>query len=126
MGSLLTTFGVSRLWLLETELWPAMLWACFATGMPVGIANARIEEKSFINYRTGVWDGCSRPLLRRLDVVLAQNETYAGRFRRLGVRPEAPACGGQHEGIVRVRRQPPSQKRSAVCAERCASPKTTS
>lgn len=102
MRSLLRAFSVTRLWLLETELWPAMLWACYTAGVPVGIANARVEEKSFVNYRR-----CGpvvRPLLRRLDIVLAQNETYARRFEALGVRREALHVVGNMKGYVQVRR----------------------
>ena len=57
MGSLITTFGVSRLWLLETELWPACSGHVLRKKIPVGLANARIEEKSFTS--SGVWDGFS-------------------------------------------------------------------
>lgn len=102
MKSLIRNFRISRLWLLETELWPAMLWACFTEGIPVGIANARIEEKSFANYRRlGL---VVRPLLRRLDVVLAQNETYAQRFLSLGVRPETLHVVGNMKGYIRIGR----------------------
>ena len=103
MKSLIRHFHVSRLWLLETELWPSMLWACFAAGVPVGIANARIEEKSFINYRR--FGPLVRTLLLRLDVVMAQNEAYAQRFIALGVRPENLHIVGNMKGYIRI--QPP-------------------
>jgi 3-deoxy-D-manno-octulosonic-acid transferase len=102
MRSLLRHFAVSRLWLLETELWPSMLWACFTAGVPVGIANARVEEKSFVNYRRLGF--LVRALLRRLDMVLAQNETYAGRWRALGVRADALHVVGNMKGYIRIRR----------------------
>ena len=108
MRSLIRNFRISRLWLLETELWPAMLWACFTEGIPVGIANARIEEKSFANYRRlGL---VVRTLLRRLDVVLAQNETYAQRFLSLGVRPETLHVVGNMKGYVRIGRPAASER----------------
>jgi 3-deoxy-D-manno-octulosonic-acid transferase len=86
MTSVLATFGISRLWLLETELWPAMLHACYSRNIPVGIANARVEERSFAQYRK--WSFFVGSLLEKLDIVLVQNETYAERFRMLGVKPE--------------------------------------
>ena len=86
MTSVLETFAISRLWLLETELWPAMLHACHSRHIPVGIANARIEQQSFAQYRK--WSFFLRSLLEKLDIVLVQNETYAQRFRSLGVKPE--------------------------------------
>jgi 3-deoxy-D-manno-octulosonic-acid transferase len=100
MRSLVRRFRVSRLWLLETELWPAMLWTCFTAGIPVGIANARIEEKSFVNYRR--FGPLVRALLQRLDVVMAQNETYAQRFMALGVRPEILHVVGNMKGYIRI------------------------
>jgi 3-deoxy-D-manno-octulosonic-acid transferase len=110
MKSLIRRFRVSRLWLLETELWPSMLWACFSAGVPVGIANARVEEKSFANYRR--FGPLVRALLRRLDVVMAQNETYAERFMALGVSPEALHIVGNMKGYIRIRRPPAAERAS--------------
>ena len=110
MKSLIRHFRVSRLWLLETELWPSMLWACFSAGVPVGIANARVEEKSFVNYRR--LGPLVRALLRRLDVVMAQNETYAERFIALGVSPEALHVVGNMKGYIRIRRPPAADRAS--------------
>jgi 3-deoxy-D-manno-octulosonic-acid transferase len=111
MKSLIKTFGISRLWLLETELWPSMLFACFRGKVPVGIANARIEEKSFASYlRLRRLFG---PLLGQFDVVLAQNDTYAERFRRLGVRPECLHVVGNMKGHI-IFHRPAPDKRAAL------------
>jgi len=111
MRSLLSAFGISRVWLLETELWPSMLHACFTAGIPVGIANARMEERSFTNYKR--FSGVVRPFMRRLDVVLVQNDTYAGRFLKLGVRPESLHIVGNIKGYIRVGR-PSGGERAAL------------
>jgi 3-deoxy-D-manno-octulosonic-acid transferase len=108
MRSLLSTFGISRVWLLETELWPAMLHACFSAGIPVGIANARMEERSFAGYRRV--SGVVRSFLRRLDVVLVQNDTYARRFMLLGVRPESIHIVGNIKGFIRISRSSDAEK----------------
>ncbi|MBN2187881.1 MAG: hypothetical protein JW699_00395, partial [Chitinispirillaceae bacterium] len=91
-----------------TELWPAMLWACFTAGIPVGMANARVEEKSFINYRR--MGPLVRSMLKRLDVVMAQNETYAQRFLALGVRPENLHIVGNMKGYIRIKRPAASER----------------
>jgi 3-deoxy-D-manno-octulosonic-acid transferase len=83
MRSVLSTYRVSRVWLLETELWPAMLWTCLARGVPVGLVNARIEEDSLSWYRRLAW--LIAPLFSHPDVILAQNQAYADRFARLGI-----------------------------------------
>lgn len=118
MRSLLTTFSVSRLWLIETELWPSMLWACFGLNVPVGIANGRIEEKSFAGYRR--LSGVLAPLLRRLDIVLAQSETYAERFRRLGVAPDRLRVAGNLKSHIRVARPSEADRRGLRDALRIA------
>lgn len=68
--------------LAELELWPNLIWAARRGGCPVAIFNGRLSEKSFRGY------GWIRPLvarlLRNIDLVAAQNDEYADRFRRLG------------------------------------------
>ncbi|MCD4727591.1 MAG: 3-deoxy-D-manno-octulosonic acid transferase, partial [Pirellulales bacterium] len=73
--------------LAELELWPNLIRAARRRGARVAIVNGRLGEKSFRGYRR------IRPLvaglMRQIDLVAAQNETYAERFRALGARPEA-------------------------------------
>jgi 3-deoxy-D-manno-octulosonic-acid transferase len=107
MKKMLRVYRISRVWLMETELWPSMMLACMQTGIPVGIANARLEEKSFSSYRR--LKMLYGPIFNHLDVVLAQNDTYAARFERLGVRPPALHVIGNLKAIVEIR--PPSPKR---------------
>jgi 3-deoxy-D-manno-octulosonic-acid transferase len=68
--------------LAELELWPNLIRAAHETGAKVAIINGRLSEHSYRGYRR------IRPLLARVlrsvDVVAVQDETYAGRFRTLG------------------------------------------
>jgi 3-deoxy-D-manno-octulosonic-acid transferase len=107
MKKMLRVYKISRVWLMETELWPSMMLACMQTGVPVGIANARLEEKSFSSYRR--LKTLYGPIFNHLDVVLAQNDAYAARFERLGVAPTALHVIGNLKAIVEIR--PPSPKR---------------
>jgi 3-deoxy-D-manno-octulosonic-acid transferase len=107
MKRMLRVYKISRVWLMETELWPSMMLACMQTGVPVGIANARLEEKSFLSYRR--LKMLYGPIFNHLDVVLAQNDAYAARFERLGVRPAALHVIGNLKSTVEIR--PPSPKR---------------
>lgn len=72
--------------LAELELWPNLVDAASRHGCRIAIVNARLSAKSFRGYR---W---LRPMLsrvlRRVDLIAAQNEEYANRFRQLGARPE--------------------------------------
>ena len=68
--------------ILETELWPNLLFGCRDHGIPVYIVNARLSERSLRGYRM------LRPLLARalrtVRKVAAQSNADAARFIRLG------------------------------------------
>ena len=70
---------------LETELWPNLMFGCREHGVPAWIVNARLSERSLRGYRL------LRPLLRRalrsLRGVLAQSAGDAARFIDLGADP---------------------------------------
>lgn len=70
---------------LETELWPNLMFGCREHGVPAWIVNARLSERSLRGYRI------LRPLLSRalrtLRGVLAQSAEDAARFVRLGADP---------------------------------------
>ncbi len=68
--------------LMELELWPNFLGICRARKIPVAVVNGRLSENSHAGYQK------IRLLVSRsfqgLSLVLAQNQTYATRFRQLG------------------------------------------
>lgn len=70
---------------LETELWPNLMFGCREHAVPAWIVNARLSERSLRGYRI------LRPLLwralRTLRGVLAQSAGDAARFVRLGADP---------------------------------------
>lgn len=68
--------------LMETEIWPNLLAACTAYGVPVALANARMSEKSARGYRR--WRSLIAPAIRSLAAVCAQSEADAARLRELG------------------------------------------
>lgn len=78
--------------LAELELWPNLIRAAKQSGAGVAIINGRLSDNSFRGYRR------LRPLVRRvlrqIDVVAAQNEETADRFRRLGASPTAVTVTG--------------------------------
>lgn len=78
--------------LAETEIWPNLLTEAGKAGVPVGILNARLSEKSASRY--GRFGFLFRPLFETLNFVLAQDETDAGRFRALGVPQERLLTAG--------------------------------
>lgn len=70
---------------LETELWPNLLFGCRDHGVPVWIANGRLSERSLAGYRL-LRPWLSRAL-RTVRGVLAQSAADAARFVRLGADP---------------------------------------
>ena len=68
--------------LAELELWPSLIMAAKQHGVCVAIVNGRLSDHSFPGYRR------IRPLvaqiLRRIDLIAAQSDESAGRFRALG------------------------------------------
>ncbi|MCS6969525.1 MAG: glycosyltransferase N-terminal domain-containing protein [Planctomycetota bacterium] len=87
--------------LLEAELWPLMLLAARARGVPVIVLNARLSERSFRRWSR------LRPLAKRLigslSLVVAQDAAYAARFAALGVpRARVAVAGSLKADMVRV------------------------
>ena len=78
--------------IVETELWPNLLFACRDLGVPSYLVNARLSGRSLRGYRV------LRPLvgraLRTMRGVAAQSDADADRFRRLGARDDqVSVCG---------------------------------
>lgn len=71
------------LWV-ESELWPNLVLATHARGVPMILVNGRLSARSYRGWRQ--WPGLARPMLGAFDLCLAQDECQAERFRRLGVR----------------------------------------
>lgn len=102
VNQLITKFQVSRVWLLETEIWPCMIYACISKGIPIGIMNARMETNSFTMYKFFRW--AMGYLFESIDIVLAQNEEYADRYVQVGVNRERIRIVGNIKSYIIVKR----------------------
>ena len=71
--------------LTELELWPNLVNAVKRSGAKVAVINGRLSDNSFRSYSRISW--LIRPLFAQLDLVAAQTEEYATRFRALGALP---------------------------------------
>lgn len=69
--------------LVELEVWPNLIKGCKRRGIPIGVINGRLSERSFKGYKR------ARPVVgrsfARLDFACVQDEAYAERFRAMGV-----------------------------------------
>jgi 3-deoxy-D-manno-octulosonic-acid transferase len=100
--------------LAELELWPNLIRAAKRHGASVAVINGRLGEKSFHGYRR------IRPLvaglLRQIDLLAVQDETYAERFRALGARPETVHVTGsmKYDGAQTDRDNPATRRLAAL------------
>lgn len=92
---------------LETELWPGLLEALAARGIPRLVVNGRLTERSLT--RGGPW---LRRAAARLTLVAARDEASADSFRRLGaptvalggnLKADLPPPRPLHSGWYRLR-----------------------
>ena len=100
--------------LAELELWPNLVWAARRHGARTAVINGRLSQRSFAGYLR------IRPLvsrmLRSLDCLAVQDETYAERFRNLGARPEAVQITGsmKYDGAQTDRDNPATRRLAAL------------
>ena len=111
MKKMIVDFSVTRLWIMETEIWPSLMASCMKAGIPVGVVNGRMEVKSFTSYNR--FRFICAPIFRFLDIVLAQDEAYAGRFKLMGVKSDTVHVIGNLKSLVEI--GPPSvEQRKAL------------
>ncbi|MBV8133245.1 MAG: 3-deoxy-D-manno-octulosonic acid transferase [Alphaproteobacteria bacterium] len=68
----------------ESELWPNLILATHARGIPMVLVNARLSAGSYARWQK--LPGLIGPVLGAFSLCLAQDEEQARRFRRLGAR----------------------------------------
>ena len=68
--------------IMETELWPNLLYACARNAVPVVIANARLSERSARGYLR--FPAFTARTLNCVTLIAAQSRADAARFRDLG------------------------------------------
>jgi len=100
--------------IMETELWPNMLAAARAHGIPVVLANARLSERSARGYGRAGW--LTRPMLQNLALIAAQDQATASRFQALGV----PASRVSVTGSIKFDITPPPDLHDRALALRAA------
>ena len=92
VGAALKRIQPSLLVIVDTELWPNLLRGAHEYGARIILVNARLSARSFRRY------GWVRPFMRRVfenvDVICAQTEADAERFRQLGAAPERVVLSG--------------------------------
>ena len=68
--------------LVESELWPNLVFETLERDVPMAMVQGRLSDKSWRRWRR--WHGTISGLLSRFRIVIAQTKTDADRFRSLG------------------------------------------
>ena len=76
--------------LMETEIWPNLVFICRRSGVPLILANARMSEKAMRRYARVA--GLARETLVGLTAIVAQTQSDAVRLRALGA-PQVEVVG---------------------------------
>ena len=71
--------------MMETEIWPNLLYECRRRGVKTAVVNGRLSRRSFSRYR--LIRGFMRSVLDHVDRFLVQSEESARRFIDLGADP---------------------------------------
>ncbi len=82
----------SALLLVETELWPGLIYGANTCGAKIFLVNARLSANSYPMYRTSrlFW----KPVLGRIDYLLARSREDANRFSSVGFPKERVTITG--------------------------------
>jgi 3-deoxy-D-manno-octulosonic-acid transferase len=89
--------------LMESELWPRVLYECSRAGVPVAVVNARVSDRTFARrkWAPAIWTGT----LQGVTLWMAQTEEDAQRLAAMGARADAVRVGGNLKYDVRAPRQ---------------------
>ena len=101
--------------LLETEVWPNLMAAARARGLPVALVNARMSPKSLAGAERLSW--LAKPAYRALAAVYAQTAADAQRLAQLG----APVAGVL--GNLKFDARPDTQQQALARQWRAALPR---
>ncbi|HQP52142.1 MAG TPA: glycosyltransferase N-terminal domain-containing protein [Syntrophorhabdaceae bacterium] len=69
--------------IVETELWPNLIWMAKKRSIPVIIINGRISDKTYSTYQS--FSFFLKHMLSDISLVLAQSDLQAKRFKTLGM-----------------------------------------
>ncbi|MCL2743228.1 MAG: 3-deoxy-D-manno-octulosonic acid transferase [Planctomycetaceae bacterium] len=96
--------------LVEQELWFNLIDAAKRSGAKVALINGRFGESG---YRRYLWiRRLVAPMLRQIDLIAVQSETYAGWFRKLGASADVIRITGsvKFDGAITDRDNPDTQR----------------
>jgi len=97
----LARIAPSILVIVETEIWPNLIYFASKRKIPIIVVNARLSDRSFGYYRMVRW--LVAPLLNRVSVFCVQSERDAEKLRQLGLAPGKIRVTGNMKFDITVR-----------------------
>lgn len=88
------------LMLLETELWPNILYQCKKKHIPVMLANARLSEKSYQGYAR--FANVTQQMLSAITILAAHAKADAERFIKLGIPADRVTVTGSIKFEIKI------------------------
>ncbi len=79
--------------LMESELWPALIFETAGRGIPLFLLNGRLSARSFARWRR--WPNLARALLAAFCTIYARSAEDASRFRALGAERDRREAAGR-------------------------------
>lgn len=86
VNKFISTIRPELLIVMETEIWPNLLYCCRTHGTHTALINARISDKSYSGYKKLA--GLTRLALDKFDLLIAQTDKDAERLVQLGAKKE--------------------------------------
>ncbi|MCS7064338.1 MAG: 3-deoxy-D-manno-octulosonic acid transferase [Methylacidiphilales bacterium] len=81
-----------KLLLIESEIWPNMIWQASAFNVPIALINARLSDRTAQRYQK--FSFFIRPLLDHLEIIFAQDPSDIPRLRAAGFPSDRIVCPG--------------------------------
>jgi len=78
--------------LVETEIWPNLIWTVRENNIPIIIINGRISDKTFPNYKK--FSFFLKHVLSEINTIITQSEEHKRRFIAIGADPERTITTG--------------------------------
>ncbi len=86
MAGMLSRVKPSQVLIMEVELWPNLIHACWKKGIPVSVINARMTDRSVKGYQR--LNMLAAPMLHKLHQVCTQGQRDYDNYLQLGINPE--------------------------------------
>ena len=101
--------------LTELELWPNLISVTHDAQIPIAVINARLSEKSMTGYKRFGW--LLGPVVKKLSLILCQNETYANHFGELSCENSRIVISGnvKFDGIQTDRENESTKRLVELC-----------